>query len=129
MFFLTAVMAWGAVKEEWVVKDGDTLGGIIWTLRAQGISVTRIGEWNPKLGTRVVVGQKIAYYLPDAPIPQISKAEMEQAIRITLDEIRNRDKETDRQRTDEARRERNRFAFAGLGLLSLLMIAFGGLRW
>jgi LysM domain len=135
LMFLLAVMAWGTVKQEvYVVKSGDTLGDIVWTLRAQGISVTRIGEWNPELGTRVVVGQKIAYYLPEVqvPTPQISKADMEKVVRVAIDAIANRVDAAEKQRTDTTRRESEkvrRLAYAGIAVAVLIVaIAFGVFR-
>jgi hypothetical protein len=105
--------AWGEpTKKQYVVKGGDTLGDIIWTLRAQGIDVTKLGEWNPGLGTQVMEKQKITYYVPEIkkPAPQISKAEMEQAVNQAVAAINQRYR-AERQRTRLQKLSRRRHFF------------------
>jgi hypothetical protein len=126
LLFLGAIsLSWGAVKKEYTVKSGDTLGNIIWTLRAQGIDVKQLGAWNPDLGTRLATGQKIAYYEPDVPVrvPQISKAEVEQAISNAVNEIlRRQEQKTNRE--NESQTAKFLF-FTFIAALAVLAIASG----
>jgi hypothetical protein len=104
-----AGMVWGeSVQKQYVVKSGDTLGDIIWTLRAQGIDVTKLGEWNPGLGTQVTLNQKIIYYVPEAHVPaaQVSKTEMEQAVQQAVDKIAQRYEKAEKEKSNATLRER-----------------------
>jgi hypothetical protein len=56
-------------RKEYIVKRGDTLGEIVFTLRSEGVNVTRLHEWNPDLSTQVQIGQKIIFFTPTIQSP------------------------------------------------------------
>lgn len=80
-FFLTLVFVLVLVqfgfsaepeKKVLIVRVGDTLSDIVWTLKMQGIEVSKLQEWNPGLGTQVQLGQEIVYYIPAVEPPVVN---------------------------------------------------------
>lgn len=69
-----------------VVRKGDTLGQIVFLLRAEGINVYKLHEWNPRLGTQVQAGEKIFYFAPKKPLPPVSQKQIREiAAKVTKD--------------------------------------------
>ena len=65
----------------YTVKNGDTLGELMYTWRVQGVEIEKLYSWNSNLGTQVKVGQEIIYYLPDRPeTKKLSEQEVKKVV-------------------------------------------------
>jgi hypothetical protein len=112
--FLVTLCAQDAqARKEYVVKPGDTLGEIVFTLRAEGIDVKQLQGWNPRLGTQIQAGDHIVYFTPEAPLSQASEAKQQDA-EATLRDITER---TKRVESNEASMK-----IIGYGIVVILMI-------
>ncbi|MBI2459467.1 MAG: LysM peptidoglycan-binding domain-containing protein [Parcubacteria group bacterium] len=84
LFVFTLVLASLAIagdKVVYTVKNGDTLGELMYVWRVQGVEIEKLYGWNPGLGTQIKVGQEIVYYLPDRPDQQDVKKMSEQEVK------------------------------------------------
>ena len=112
-FVASTVSASGPVREVYVVKRGDTLGQIIFTLRKEGIDVENLHVWNPDLGTQVKTGEAIVYYRPERPLPPATDEEVRAEADRMVSHMRT---------TETAIVTKTLFGLTGLGLLVLLGI-------
>lgn len=89
LFVVVLAMASLAIagdKMIYTVKQGDTLGELMYSWRVQGIEINKLYSWNPELGTQVKIGQEIVYYLPDRPEQQDAKKMSEQDVKKIVKE-------------------------------------------
>ncbi len=132
IMLLVGSLAFAGEKVIYTVKVGDTLGELMYTWKVQGINIKEIHQWNPNLGTQVVVGQKIVYYLSDRPIakltPEEAKKQVAEAI-ATLKDAQKIVKEMDEDRKDRIKKQQeerrdNLIVFAILAIIIIAIVFF-----